>query len=157
MCGIIINSEENSSETSLMSLIHKRQGTHKTLKVCFNLYSSGLPNLTISSNHLSTRKLLILLCLVPGKESLRFLLCEERQITCTHFIPHKHSNLGGHNLTCDAHPCISSPFCFSPRYFFLKGSNCIVFFSAIFSSMCVDLVEYVVLNLMISFSPLEDI
>lgn len=60
MCGIITNSEENSSEANLTTLIHKCQGTHKTLKVCFNPYSSELSNLTISSNHLCTRKLLIL-------------------------------------------------------------------------------------------------
>lgn len=63
MCGIITNSEENSSETNFITLIHKCQGTHKMLQLCFSPYSSGLSNLTLSSNHLSTRKLLIILFL----------------------------------------------------------------------------------------------
>lgn len=61
-------------------------------------------------------------------------------------MPHKHSNLGGHIVTCDANLCISSTFCFPPRYFFKREAlHCL--FSMVFSSLCVDFVEYVVLNL----------
>lgn len=40
----------------------------KMLKICFNPCSSGISNLTVSSDHLSTRKLLILFCLNLFKE-----------------------------------------------------------------------------------------
>lgn len=132
-CGIIRNPEENICETSLLALIHECQGIYKMLKVCLNPYSSGLSNLNIDSNHLTIRKLLILLFLNLFREEKVWAVCcvkrDARQSTCTH--TSHYTNIAIQVVILWPMLCIHEFllfFVFPWGIFSLEGNNCILLF-----------------------------